>query len=95
MAKFRKKPVVVDAVQWNGANHLITETFMKGSGSFMSYERKQLGEIIIPTPEGNKPASAGDWIIKGVNGEFYSCKPDIFEKDYVLVNAKNSEPKVD
>ena len=88
MAKFRKKPVVIDAVEWNGANHLITETFMKGSGAVMSYKRKQLGEIIIPTLEGNMTASVGDWIIKGVNGEFYPCKPDIFEKTYEAVNAE-------
>ena len=82
MAKFRKKPVVIEAVQWTGANHLLPETFMKDSGAYMSYDRKQLGEIMIPTLEGEMTASVGDWIIKGVNGEFYPCKPDIIEKTY-------------
>lgn len=82
MSHFRKKPVVIEAVQWNGANHLITETFMKGSGAYMDYSVKQLGVIKIPTLEGTMDGNVGDWIIKGVNGEFYSCKPDIFEKTY-------------
>jgi hypothetical protein len=82
MAKFRKKPVVIEAVQWNGANHLITETFMKGSGATIDYSQSKLGVIQIPTLEGVMTAQAGDWIIKGVQGEFYPCKPDIFEQTY-------------
>lgn len=86
MTKYRKKPVVIEAVEWTGANHLITETFMKGSGARISYANKQLGEIIIPTLEGDMTASVGDFIIKGVNGEFYPCKPDIFQKTYEKVD---------
>ena len=82
MSKYRKKPVVIEAVEWNGANHLITETFMKGSGARIDYSEKQLGVIKIPTLEGMMTASIGDFIIKGVNGEFYPVKPDIFEKTY-------------
>lgn len=82
MAKYRKKPVVIEAVQWNGANHLITETFMKGSGATIDYSQSKLGVIQIPTLEGVMTAQAGDWIIKGVQGEFYPCKPDIFEQTY-------------
>lgn len=98
MAKYRMKPVVIEAIQWNGANHLICETFMKGSGAYISYEFSQIGEIVVPTPEGNMLASPGDWIIKGVNGEFYPCKSDIFDKTYIedgddfigrIVNEKN------
>lgn len=44
-------------------------------------------ELIIPTLEGNMKASPGDWIITGVNGEQYPCKPDIFEKTYQKVNS--------
>lgn len=76
---------MIEAVQWNGANHLICETFMKGSGASISYERYKLGSIMIPTLEGTMEAIPGDWIIKGVNGEFYPCKPDIFEKTYEKV----------
>jgi hypothetical protein len=82
MAKYRKKPVVIEAVQRNGANHLITETFMKGSGATIDYSQSKLGVIQIPTLEGVMTAQAGDWIIKGVQGEFYPCKPDIFEQTY-------------
>lgn len=85
MSKFRKKPVVIDAVEWNGANHLITETFMKGSGATIDYSEKQLGVIKIPTLEGVMDANVGDWIIKGVKGEFYPCKPEIFEMTYEAV----------
>ncbi|WP_164670958.1 hypothetical protein [Virgibacillus doumboii] len=80
--KYRKRPVVIEAVEWNGANHLITETFMKDcEGAHVTYENYQLGEVVIPTLEGEMRARVGDYIIKGVNGEFYPCKPDIFEKN--------------
>jgi len=82
MGKYRKKPVVIDAVEWTGANHLITETFMKGSGAYIDYSEKALGVIKIPTLEGVMDANAGDFIIKGIQGEFYPCKPDIFEATY-------------
>lgn len=81
--QYRKKPVVIEAVQWNGANHLLPKTeFMKGSGAYLDKSRSILGEIVIQTLEGEMRASVGDYIIKGVNGEFYPCKPDIFEKTY-------------
>lgn len=80
--KYRKKPVVIDAVEWTGANHLITETFMKGSGAVIDYSEKQLGVIKIPTLEGVMDGNVGDFIIKGIKGEFYPCKPDIFLASY-------------
>ena len=85
MAKFRKKPVVIDAVQWTGVNHLITSTFMAGSGATLDYTESALGEIIIPTLEGEMRATAGDYIIKGIEGEIYPCKPEIFEKTYEVI----------
>ena len=81
MAKYRKKPVVVEAVQWTRENW----TEMRG---FMGIFPFAVGEqpcIIIRTLEGDMMASPGDYIIKGVNGEFYPCKPDIFEKTYERV----------
>ncbi len=83
--KYRKKPVEIEAVEWNGANHLITETFMKGSGASIDYSEYQLGVIKIPTLEGVMDARVGDYIIKGVKGEFYPCKPDIFKLTYEKV----------
>jgi len=58
-----------------------------GGKSFMMHDEQEehLDHILIPTLEGDMKASPKDWIIKGVNGEFYPCKPDIFEKTYELV----------
>lgn len=83
MAKFRKKPVVIEAVQWNGGNFDDIYGFMCESKSPISDTPS--GEIVIHTLEGNMFAQIDDWIIKGVNGEFYPCKPDIFEKTYEKV----------
>jgi hypothetical protein len=80
MTKFRKKPVVIDAVQWLGGNFIAIDEFITVPHSTFPAE----GKIIIPTLEGDMLASIDDWIIRGVNGEFYPCKPDIFEKTYDL-----------
>lgn len=82
MPKFRKKPVVIDAVQWDGlsetANTFIGERYTVD----WWYASERSPNIIIPTLEGNRLAYIGDWIIKGVKGEFYPCKPDIFAATY-------------
>ena len=77
--KFRKKPVVIDAVQYNGDNFNVVRQFVG-----ISLPLHQLGDdkIGIQTLEGVMTANVGDWIIKGIKGEFYPCKPDIFEKTY-------------
>ena len=75
MPKFRKKPVVIEAIQYTGDNKHEMRDFISGNID----ERQGLS---IETLEGWLHASPGDWIIKGVNGEFYPCKPDIFEKTY-------------
>lgn len=88
MAKFKKKPVVIEAVQWTGENFDACMQFMGDNGghkkAYEDYEESALkfGQLYITTLEGVMTASKGDWIIKGVNGEFYPCKPDIFEKTY-------------
>jgi len=73
--KYRKKPVEIDAIQWTGDNKLEIFDFCN-----MSYINDQ--ELRIQTLEGSMIASVGDYIIKGVMGEFYPCKPDIFEMTY-------------
>ena len=73
--KYRKKPVEIDAIQWTGDNKLEIFDFCN-----MSYITDQ--ELRIQTLEGSMIASVGDYIIKGVMGEFYPCKPDIFEMTY-------------
>lgn len=75
IAKYRKKPVVIEAVQFrNNFNEI--EEFVGGDAAFKS------GELIVATLEGPLRAAPNDWIIKGVKGEFYPCKPDIFDATY-------------
>lgn len=75
---YRKKPVVVEAVQWTGENHAEMCEFIDPE----VFEIIPRVGLVIHTLEGDHHASPGDYIIKGVNGEFYPCKPDIFEKIY-------------
>ena len=75
--KFKKKPVVIEAVQWTGENFAEIKNFISGPFAFGSTATGS--SLVIPTLEGDHQASIGDWIIKGVKGEFYPCKPDIFE----------------
>lgn len=94
MAKYRKKPVVVEAVQWTGKNHRQMfdfledkpDEYMTANGkNFYIDHSKVAGGLMIKTLEGEHIASIGDYIIKGIKGEFYPCKPDIFEATYELV----------
>ena len=93
--KFRKKPVVIEAVQltwktWNDVcdflGDIISEENPGRNVETFSDTCGESGppwiEITIPTLEGNHTAKHGDWIIKGVHGEFYPCKPDIFDATY-------------
>tara|TARA_R110000868_G_scaffold14426_4_gene67242 strand:+ start:40558 stop:40845 length:288 start_codon:yes stop_codon:yes gene_type:complete len=94
MGKFRKKPVVIEAVQWNAELKNFDEimNFMQDfHGNKLNYENAEehaykSKNLSIKTLEGIMTASNLDWIIKGVSGEFYPCKPDIFELTYELVN---------
>jgi len=78
MSKYRKKPVVIEAERYNGGFD-----GAKNIKEFLNCEYKiSKDSIIIKTLEGNMTAQLGDWIIKGLKGEFYPCKPDIFEQTY-------------
>lgn len=85
MAQYRKKPVVIEAVQLKDleVRTLMALQNFAGLGNDV-FEAVEDG-VLINTLEGSMKASVGDFIIKGVNGEFYPCKPDIFEKTYELV----------
>lgn len=74
--KYVKKPVIIEAIQWTGENLSEIDKFVQAK------VQKRALVLIIPTLEGKMRASLGDYIIKGVNGEFYPCKPDIFDKTY-------------
>lgn len=91
MALFRKIPVVIEAIQWTSKNHRELFDFLTGSTNeimttfgknFNIDHSKVEGGLVIKTLEGELLANINDWIIKGVHGEFYPCKPDIFEKTY-------------
>ena len=83
---YRKKPVEVRAIQWNGSNTKDVEMFSSGKAKrHIAYEGNtpiETNYLDIHTLEGVMIASQGDFIIEGVQGEFYPCKPDIFEKTY-------------
>lgn len=79
--KYRKKPVVVEAIRFTGMNH--KEIF-----DFCPKAQYPDDALIIKTLEGNMIADEGDWIIKGVKGEFYPCKDDIFRMTYEEVNSR-------
>jgi hypothetical protein len=83
MPKFRKKPVVIEAIRFTGNNCIECLLFM-GTPEHIAFnpELHNTDHPTIHTLEGKMTASPGDWIIKGVKGEFYPCKPDIFEATY-------------
>lgn len=87
--KYKKKPIVVEAVQWNGLNLEEIKDFVGNSLIYNINDAAwKVGKdaptvhIKIKTLEGTMVAKAGDYIIRGVNGEIYPCKADIFEKTY-------------
>jgi hypothetical protein len=88
--RFRKKPVIIDAMQFDGT-HACAERIVQWVNQSTGYSPEQGGDppilfyygiMTIRTLEGNMTGSKGDWIIRGVKGEFYPCKPDIFEATY-------------
>ena len=83
--RFRKKPVVIEAVRWKGDNKQEISDFVGDAVRFgMAGEGAQVTDqwLTIRTLEGDMTANIGDYVIKGVKGEFYPCKPDIFEQTY-------------
>jgi len=81
--KYRKKPVVIEAEQWTGENWFEIGVFAGQAASLVKEGNKSI--LLIDTLESRKnkfESSVGDFIIKGVKGEFYACKPDIFEATY-------------
>ena len=80
MPKFRKKPVVIEAEQWFPNNH-VEGVLYRPDDKAPHMQPVEL-EAYIPTLEGEHIVSYGDWIITGVKGEQYPCKPDIFEMTY-------------
>ena len=94
MRKFRKKPVEIEAVQWDGSL-LSTDAITAWCGGRYNYETKPSDHtdkaewIDIPTLEGVMRASVDDWIIKGAKGEFYPIKDAIFRETYEPVEGES------
>lgn len=89
--KFRKKPVVIDAIQWDGTRtgvDAINAAFPQIRATLLRIQlhAEHVDAWSIKTLEGHLRVSPGDWIIKGVQGEFYPCKPDIFAATYEVAN---------
>ena len=82
MRRYIKKPVVIEAVQWDGEN---TSEILAFCPDCFSYKKDEAPVLVVNTLEGAMTASIGDFIIKGLKGEFYPCKPDIFNLSYDLV----------
>ena len=88
--KFRKKPVIIDAFRFDGTKENAYD-ILNWAGPKSGMEHRYTSKLdhtnilVIQTLEGEMRAVKNDWIIKGVNGEFYPCKPDIFEKTYEKV----------
>jgi hypothetical protein len=87
---YRKKPVVIEAIQFNGLDdYLRIVAWMKSCGNTYALAdevRYSTPEMAIQTLEGTMSARPGDWIIRGVKGEFYPCKPEVFEATYESVD---------
>jgi len=85
MNKYRKKPIIIEAIQWlKQGDHPEVFPIPDKYTDFVPVLEGATG--CIKTLEGHYFVTPGDWIIKGVNGEFYPCKPDIFEKTYEKVD---------
>mgnify|MGYP006921451942 CR=1 FL=1 len=80
MAKFRKKPTIVEAIQWKGNNldEVIAFLGTKTYGEFA-------GSVLVETPKAILTVAVGNWIIKGADGEFHPCSPSDFEMTYEAI----------
>jgi hypothetical protein len=87
--KYRKKPVIIEAIQFNGLDdYMRIVQWMKASGdthALADEVRYTTPIMLVQTLEGTMAANPSDWIIRGVKGEFYPCKPDIFAATYETV----------
>ncbi len=92
MGIYRKKPVEIEAIQWVSDN--IEQVYeMLGDNLIIGGDENDLKHF-INTLEGKMELSWGDYVIKGVKGEFYPCKPDIFELTYEMVEKTNENGKI-
>lgn len=90
--RFRKKPIVISASRYNGSNWLALVTWINHhSNANISHYDLNTHRLEIATLEGIMEVAVGDWVIRGVKGEFYPCKPDIFEASYESEDTAETE----
>lgn len=84
--RYKKKPIVIEAIQWTGNNDTEVQEFAK-----LGYRDIEIKDDIIEieTLEGLMKANLGDYIIKGIKGELYPCKPEIFKATYEMIGNPN------
>jgi len=80
--RYRKKPVVIEAYQWDGTEDMLIHLNEWSKGKVFSFKV----DLLVSTLEGVLKANIGDWIIKGVENEFYPCKSSVFEATYEKVD---------
>lgn len=95
MHKYRKKPVVIEAIQFDGLNGYEIKRFAGSAvitdiddAAYQAGIAPPIMSVHIETLEGTMRADVGDYVIQGVNGEIYPCKPDIFAKTYELAESE-------
>lgn len=81
--RYRHKPTIITAIKYTGQNLPDVQRFL--GYAYHHYHSK----LFIKTPEGPMKASAGDWIVRGIQGEFYPVKPEVFEASYEPYNDGN------
>lgn len=103
MQAFRKRPVEIRAIQWDGTNLFDVVSFMSGPPELKGIGQDKweqytdlvrLSGLKIKTLEGEMSASVGDWVIRGIKGEFYPCKPDIFAETYESAEVQPAMARV-
>lgn len=84
--KYRKKPIIIDAWEWDETKETFNKIGCVSMGSSGHIERPdEMTNLRILTLEGTMRVDKGDFIIKGIKGEYYPCKPDIFKLTYDLI----------
>lgn len=90
--KYRKKPVIIEAIQFTDSDERVQELIEFTHGNFTPHgDLEHYAYAVIQTLEGDHRADIGDYIIKGVQGEFYPCKPDIFDMTYEAVEEEGEK----
>lgn len=87
MTRYRKRPIEIEAVQWDGGSETANSFLGESYGTDWHYESSESENIVIPTLEGDMHVMVGAWIVRGVKGEFYPVQDEIFRGTYERVES--------